>query len=54
MRLFMEWMKGGSILTFLPIVRYCIDNGAMIACAGLKMAECGMYTEIIHSTVTQR
>lgn len=34
--------------------RYCVDNGAMIAQAGLEMFRVGMTTPLAESTVTQR
>lgn len=34
--------------------RYCIDNGAMIAWAGLEMFRCGCVCPLSESTVTQR
>ena len=34
--------------------RFCIDNGVMIAHAGLEMFKCGIVTPLEESTVTQR
>jgi N6-L-threonylcarbamoyladenine synthase len=44
--------RGGSVCTMDS--RYCIDNGAMIAWAGLEMMRAGVTTEMKDSTVTQR
>ena len=35
-------------------MRFCIDNGAMIAQAGLEMFKCGTITPWEETTVTQR
>lgn len=44
--------RGGSVCTMDS--RYCIDNGAMIAWAGLEMMRAGVTTEMKDSTVTDR
>ena len=35
-------------------MRFCIDNGAMIAQAGLEMFQCGTITQWEETTITQR
>ena len=35
-------------------IRFCIDNGAMIAQAGLEMFNCGTLTPWEETTITQR
>ncbi|EDQ91776.1 uncharacterized protein MONBRDRAFT_17603 [Monosiga brevicollis MX1] len=35
-------------------MRFCIDNGAMIAQAGWEMARCGLFTDLPDTWVTQR
>jgi len=44
--------RGGSVCTMDS--RYCIDNGAMIAWAGLLLARRGQFTPVTDATVTQR
>ncbi len=44
--------RGGRVCAM--DARYCIDNGAMIAWAGLEMMRAGMQTPLAETTVTQR
>jgi N6-L-threonylcarbamoyladenine synthase len=44
--------RGGFL--FATDERFCIDNGAMIAAAGVQMFKSGMYENLKDSTVTQR
>ena len=44
--------RGGGVCTMDN--RYCIDNGAMIAWAGLEMFRSGITTPLEETTVTQR
>jgi len=44
--------RGGKVATMDH--RYCIDNGAMIAWAGLEMYKSGVSTKLEDCTVTQR
>lgn len=44
--------RGGAVCTMDE--RYCIDNGAMIAWAGLEMHRAGIVTPLEETTVTQR
>jgi len=44
--------RGGAVCTMDS--RYCIDNGAMIAWAGLEMLRAGVTTPLEETTVTQR
>lgn len=39
---------------FATDMRFCIDNGAMIAQAGYEMFKCGMVTDWENTTITQR
>jgi len=44
--------RGGKVCTMDS--RYCIDNGAMIAWAGLEMFRAGISTPLEEATITQR
>ncbi len=48
----MAAQRGGAVATIDH--RYCIDNGAMIAWAGLEMFRAGVTTPLEECTVTQR
>jgi N6-L-threonylcarbamoyladenine synthase len=44
--------RGGKL--YATDMRFCIDNGAMIAQAGWEMYRAGMHTDIAQSAITQR
>lgn len=44
--------RGGRVATMDD--RYCVDNGAMIAWAGMEMWRSGQTTDLKDSTITQR
>ena len=44
--------RGGRVGTMDD--RYCIDNGAMIAWAGLELFKTSQFTQVKDCTITQR